>query len=266
MKKIFYIAAAALLVSILTGLLLAKSISSWILRGSVASPRLVVHSTAADGNLAVVLRSQLEKDYRRLQSHYGVDLQEPIHVHLFTGTLLYNMAFGNPFPLPRRTYAGQTIGNHSYVLIPGNWQPAPDSVFPPDRGRTTAAHEMTHAFVHQINPTVEGWVTEGIAQYEESAVFDDTIRRVGFSSVIGQPIREGRIPRLDSLFTVNKGTASIGADYRFAGSFFDFAATTYGYPAIVRFVRSHDFKSSFGKEQAVIQEEWTAYLEAHYVF
>ena len=118
-----------------------------------------------------------------------------------------------------------------YALIPALWKPQPDSAFPPERTRTTLAHEMAHAFVFEINPAVKGWVTEGIAQYEQTAVFNDLTRKHGFASAIGTHIEAGRIPRFSELFAGHAVTShEITGDYLFAGSFIDFAAVTVRVP------------------------------------
>ena len=162
------------------------------------------------------------------------------------------MAFGNPFPLPRRAgnYAGQHIDGGVYALVPRDWSPQPDTVFPPERARTTVAHEMAHAFVFEINPGVKGWITEGIAKYEETAEFSDLVRTHGFASTIGESIEEGNIPKFSELFTRHQVTSSeITGDYLFAGSFVDFASVKYGFRNIAAFVRTNDFSASFGRTE-----------------
>jgi hypothetical protein len=248
--------------------LLARRTSDGIVSPRFESSHFRFFSASGDIDLARTFGSVLEKDYARLRDHYGRDLPSKPNIRLFTSNLLYNMAFGNPFPLPRRAgnYAGQHIEHDVYALIPGDWKPQPDTVFPPERARTTVAHEMAHAFVFEINPDVKGWVTEGIAQYEQTAVFDDLIRKHGFSSVIGKTIEEGKIPKFGELFAGHKVTSSeITGDYLFAGSFIDYAAVTYGFRGISAFVKTNDFSSSFGGTEREIWEGWVRYLKDRYV-
>jgi hypothetical protein len=72
-------------------------------------------------------------------------------------------------------YGGQHIGNRFYILVPKEWDTKPVTVFPPEKTRTTFAPEMAHVFVYRINPDVNGWITEGVAKFEETAVFNDQI-------------------------------------------------------------------------------------------
>jgi len=268
MRRKIIVTLVVVLVVVGSSVLFAKRISNWIVSTRFESPHFRFHSASGDTALAKNLESVLERDYARLRGHYERDVHDKITVRLFTSNQLFNMAFGNPFPLPRRAgnYAGQHIDHDMYTLVPADWRPQPDSAFPPERTRTTLAHEMAHAFVYEINPDVKGWVTEGIAQYEQTAVFNDLIRKYGFASAIGKDIQAGRIPKFSELFAGHKVTSSdITGDYLFAGSFVDFAAATYGFRSISAFVQTNDFSSSFGKTEREIWEGWVQYLREHYV-
>jgi hypothetical protein len=256
-------------ITVLIGLnfIFTKRISSWLLSSKTESLHFVIHSRPSDSNLANQLQSIFEKDYERLKGHYKVDLESKIAVNLFTSNHLYNMTFGNPFPFPKsiNNYAGQTIGNKTYVLIPKKWKSEPDTIFPPDLTRTIVAHEMTHAFVFQINPDIKGWVTEGIAKYEETAFFNDLNRKHGFANWIGQDIKEGKIPKFTELFAGHKITsAEITFDYLFAGSFIDFAVTSYGYQKVLVFIKTNDFKTAFGNSEDEIWIKWVEFLNERY--
>ena len=268
MRRTIIVTLALVLVLVGSSVLLAERISNWIVSPRFESPHFRFRSASGDTALAKSLESVLERDYARLRAHYECDVHDKIVIRLFTSNQLYNMAFGNPFPLPRRAgnYAGQHVDRDVYALIPAQWKPQPDSAFPPERTRTTVAHEMAHAFVSEINPAVKGWVTEGIAQYEQTAVFNDLMRKHGFASGIGKSIEAGNIPKFSELFAGHKVTSSeITGDYLFAGSFVDFAAVTYGFRSLSAFVKTNDFSSAFGKTEPEIWQEWVQYLRAHYV-
>jgi len=242
MRRKIIVTLALALVLVSSSVLFAERISNWIVSPRFESPHFRFHSASGDTAPAKGLESVLERDYARLSAH--------------------------PFPLPRRAgnYAGQHFDHDVYALIPAHWTPQPDSAFPPERTRTTLAHEMAHAFVFAINPDVKGWVTEGIAQYEQTAVFNDVIRKHGFASAIGKTIEAGRIPKFSELFAGHTVTSSeITGDYLFAGSFVDFAAVNYGFRSIAAFVKTNDFSSSFGKTEPEIWEERVQYLREHYV-
>lgn len=253
----------------LLGLLLTKRISDWLLSERFESPHFVVYSRTSDAKLGRDVAQVLERDYGRLAARYRTGLREPVRVHVYTSQQLYNMAFGNPFPIPRAPdgYTGQSTGNDVYVLVPAIWQPLPDAAFPPERTRTLCTHEMAHSFVHQLNPNVTGWITEGVSIYEQTVYFDDSIRRVGFTGWIGEDVKRDGIPRFSQLFDGTRKITdrSITKDYVFAGTFIDFAVTRYGYPALGELIRSYDFVRSFGKSEDEIWREWTAYLKQKYV-
>jgi hypothetical protein len=268
MRRTIIVTLTLALALVGSSVLFAERISNWIVSPRFESPHFRFHSASGDTALAKSLESVLERDYARLSAHFECDVHDKIIIRLFTSNQLFNMAFGNPFPLPRRAgnYAGQHFKHDVYALIPAHWTPQPDSAFPPERTRTTLAHEMAHAFVFAINPDVKGWVTEGIAQYEQTAVFNDVIRKHGFAGAIGKRIEAGRIPKFSELFAGHTVTSSeITSDYLFAGSFVDFAAVKYGFRSIAAFVRTNDFSSSFGKTEPEIWEDWVQYLREHYV-
>jgi hypothetical protein len=251
-----------------SSLLFARRISGWIVSPRFESSHFRFFAASGDTALARSLEPVLERDYARLRQHYERDIHGKITIRLFTSNQLFNMAFGNPLPLPRRAgnYGGQHIEHDAYALIPAGWTPQPDSVFPPERGRTTVAHEMAHAFVFDINPDVKGWVTEGIAQYEQTAVFNDLTRKYGFASAIGKSIEAGSIPKFGELFSGHRVTSSeITLDYLFAGSFFDFASVKYGFRSISAFVKTNDFSAAFGQAESEVWEGWVQYLREHYV-
>jgi hypothetical protein len=246
----------------------ARRLSNWIVSPRFESDHFRFYSDSGDTALAKSLESVLERDYARLKQHYERDVHNKINIRLFTSNQLFNMAFGNPLPLPRRAgnYGGQHIDHDVYALIPADWKPQPDSVFPPERGRTTVAHEMAHAFVFDINPDVRGWITEGIAQYEQTAEFNDLTRKYGFAGAIGKDVEAGRIPKFSELFAGHRVTSpEITGDYLFAGSFIDFASVTYGFRSISAFVKTNDFSASFGQTESGIWEGWVQYLREHYV-
>jgi hypothetical protein len=267
MKNKIVLISAFIAILIALNLIFVKRISRWLLSSKTESTHFIIAARPSDAELSNRLQSVLEKDYMRISNHLGIGLNSKSTVHLYTNNQLYNMAFGNPFPIPRRmdNYGGQHIENDFYILIPASWVAQPDSVFPPERARTTVAHEMTHVFVYQINPNVKGWITEGIAKFEENVVFTDSIRKIGYTSWIGNAINENKIPRFNELVEGEKITSSkMVQDYLFASTFFDFASAKYGYQIIREFIKSNDFDSSFGKPENEIWKEWAQYLKERY--
>jgi len=213
--------------------------------------------------LAKNISNVVEKDYDRLNKSFKTDINSKITVRVFTNRQLYNMAFGNPFPFPRKAgnYDGQSIENIAYVLIPKTWQVLSDTVFPPEMTRMILAHEMAHSFVYHLNPNISGWLTEGIALYEQTPVFNETIRKAGFISWIESDIKNGLIPKFSELFNGKKITNPlITKDYVFAGSFIDFVLTKYDYDVLINFIKSFDFTKSFGIGESEVQDEWIKFL------
>jgi hypothetical protein len=251
------------------GILCAKPLSQAIATRQIANDRFIVYASARDVRLIRTLAGVLEKDYGRLEARYGSGRTQPVGIHVFTSNLLYNMAFGNPLPLPRAAggYTGQSVGHDIYVLVRSNWQPPPDSIIPPDRTRTLCVHEMAHAFVYRLNPAVRGWITEGVATYEQTPIFTDAIRKVGFTGWIERDIRQGSVPRFARLF--DGGTKitdrAITRDYAFAGTFVDYAVARHGYPALVAFIKAPDFVRAFGRSEDEIWKEWVGYLKEKYL-
>lgn len=231
--------------------------------------RLVAYSSAGDGALTGRLLAVLEKDYRRLAAHYAAGPARPVVIHVFTSNLLYNMTFGNPFPLPRAAggYAGQSVANEVYVLVPPKWQPQPDSAFPPDRTRTLCAHEMAHAVVYELNHQVKGWLTEGVAMYEQTCAFTDDIRKAGFTWWIEKDVRQQTVPKFSRLFdgTTKITDQAIVRQYVFAGTFVDYAVARHGYPALTEFIRTSDFARSFGRSEDEVWTDWVRYLHEKYL-
>jgi hypothetical protein len=263
MKRKIGISFLVVFVIIALSFLFAKRISQWVVSSKYETTHFTFFSSSSDFNLAKNISNVVEKDYDRLKKNYITDLKSKITVRIFTKRQLYNMAFGNPFPLPRKAdnYDGQSIENNAYVLIPKTWHVLPDSIFPPERTRMLLAHEMAHSFVYHINPDISGWLTEGIALYEQTPVFNETIRMAGFTSWIESDIKNGLIPKFSELFNGKKITNPlITKDYVFAGSFIDFVIMKYNYDVLIKFIKSLDFTKSFGKSESEVQDEWSKFL------
>jgi hypothetical protein len=263
MKRKIGISLLVVFVLITLNFLFTKKISQWIVSSKYETTHFTICSSSGDFNLAKNISNVIERDYDRLKKNYKTDLNSKIIVRIFTNRQLYNMAFGNPFPIPRKAdnYDGQSIENTVYVLIPKTWQALPDTIFPPERTRMLISHEMAHSFVYHINPRISGWLTEGIALYEQTPVFNETIRKAGFIWWIESDIKKGSIPEFSELFSGKKITNPlITKDYVFAGSFVDFVITRYGYDAMINFVKSQDFTKSFGKGESGVQDEWIKFL------
>ncbi len=127
------------------------------------------------------------------------------------------------------------------------------------------AHEMTHSFVYNLNPNISGWLTEGIALYEQTPVFNETIRKVGFITWIESDIKKGLIPKFSELFNGREITDPlVTKDYVFAGSFVDFVTMKYGYEVLIEFIKSLDFTKSFGKSETEVHMEWMKFLTEIY--
>jgi hypothetical protein len=263
MKRKTGILLLIVFVIIALNFLFTKRISQWIVSSNYETTHFTIFSSSGDFDLAKNISFVVEKDYDRLSKNYKTDINSKITVRIFTSRQLYNMAFGNPFPFPRKAdnYDGQSIGNTVYVLIPKTWQALPDTIFPPELTRTLLAHEMAHSFVYHLNPNISGWLTEGIALYEQTPVFNETIRKAGFISWIESDIKNGLIPKFSELFNGKKITNPlITKDYVFAGSFIDFVTMKYGYNVIISFIKSLDFTKSFGKSESEVQDEWMKFL------
>jgi hypothetical protein len=105
------------------------------------------------------------------------------------------------------------------------------------------------------------WLSEGFALYEQTPVFNETIRKAGFISRIETDIKNGTIPKFSELFNGKKITDPlITKDYVFAGSFIDFVIMKYNYDVLVKLIKSSDFSKSFGKSESEVQAEWSKFL------
>lgn len=267
MKRKIGISLLVILGLIALNFLFTKRISKWIVSSDHKTAHFTFYSTSHDFELTKNISNVVEKDYDRLKNNYKTDIESKINVRIFTNLQLYNMAFGNPFPFPRKpgNYDGQSTGNTVYVLIPKTWQSLPDTIFPPERTRMLLAHEMAHSFVYQLNPDISGWLTEGLAMYEQTPVFNETIRKAGFISWIESDIKNKSIPKFSELFNGRKITDQlITKDYVFAGSFVDFVIMKYNYNVLIKFITSLDFTKSFGKSESEVQTEWENFLTEIY--
>jgi hypothetical protein len=265
-RKIGY-ATVIVLVIVCLNLLFAKKISQWIVSSKYETTHFTIFSSSGDLEMTKNISGVLERDYDRLKKNFKTDIKSKITVRIYTSQQLYNMAFGNPLPFPRKAdnYDGQSIENTVYVLIPKTWQAMPDTVFPPERARLVLAHEMAHSYVYQLNPYVSGWLTEGIALYEQTPVFNETIRKMGFIYWIESDIKKGSIPKFTDLFNGTKITDPlITKDYVFAGSFIDFVTTKYNYDVMIEFIKSSDIARSFGKVESEVRNEWIKFLIDNY--
>jgi hypothetical protein len=263
MKRKIGIILLVLLVLICLNFLFTKKISQWVVSSKYETTHFTFFSSSGDFDLAKNLSKVVEKDYDRLKKNYKTDINCKIKVKIFTSRQLYNMEFGNPFPFPRKegNYDGQSIENTAYVLIPKTWKVLPDTIFPPEMTRMLLAHEMAHSFAYHLNPNISGWLTEGIALYEQTPVFNETVRNAGFISWIESDIKNGLIPKFSELFNGRKITDPlITKDYVFAGSFVDFVTMKYGYNVLIEFIKSMDFTKSFGKRESEVQDEWIKFL------
>ena len=99
-RKSTIVTLAVVLVLVGSSVLFARRISNWIVSPRFESPHFRFHSASGDTALAKSLESVLERDYARLRAHYDCDVHDKIVIRLFTRNQLFNMAFGNPFPLP----------------------------------------------------------------------------------------------------------------------------------------------------------------------
>jgi hypothetical protein len=263
MNRKIWISFLVVFLIIALSFLFAKRISQGVVSSKFETTHFTFFSSSSDFDLAKNLSNVVEKDYIRLKKNYLTDIKSKITVRIFTNQQLYNMAFGNPFPIPRKpgNYDGQSTENTVYVLIPKTWQILPDSIFPPERTRMLLAHEMAHSFAYQLNPNISGWLTEGVAMYEQTPVFSETIRKAGFTSWIESDIKNGLIPNFSELFNGRKITDPlVTKDYVFAGSFIDFITMKYGYDVLIEFIKSLDFTKSFGKSESEVQDEWRGFL------
>jgi hypothetical protein len=263
MKHKIGIALIVVFVLVALNFLFTKRISQWIVSSKYETTHFTFFSNSRDFELTKNISNVVEKDYDRISKNYKTDINSKITVRIFTSRQLYNMAFGNPFPIPRKTsnYDGQSIENTVYVLMPKTWRALPDTIFPPDLARTLLAHEMAHSFSYHLNSNIIGWLTEGIALYEQTPEFNETIRKAGFIWWIEKDIQNGLIPKFSELFNGRKITDPlITKDYVFAGSFIDFVTMKYGYDVLIEFIKSQDFTKSFGKRESEVQEEWMKFL------
>jgi hypothetical protein len=267
MKRKIVILLLVVFVLIALNFLFTKKVSQWIVSSKYETTHFTFFSSSGDFDLAKKISNVVEKDYDRISKNFKTDISKKITVTIFTSRQLYNMAFGNPFPIPRKAgnYDGQSTENTVYVLIPKTWQVLPDTIFPPEQTRMLLAHEMAHSFSYQLNPNIIGWLTEGIALYEQTPEFNETIRKAGFISWIESDIKNGLIPKFSELFNGRKITDPlITKDYVFAGSFVDFVTMQYDYNVLIEFIKSQDFTKSFGKSESIVQDEWIKFLTAIY--
>jgi hypothetical protein len=263
MKRKIGIILLVVFVIIALSFIFTKRISQWVVSSKYETTHFTFFSSSDDFDLAKNISNVVEKDYNRIRKNYKTDISSKINVKIFTSRQIYNMAFGNPLPIPRKAgnYDGQSTANTVYVLIPKTWQELPDTIFPPERTRVIVAHEMAHSFVYHLNPNIIGWLTEGIALHEQTPEFNETIRKAGFIWWIENDIKNGLIPKFSELFNGRKITNPlITKDYVFAGSFVDFVTLKYGYDVLIEFIKSSDFTKSFGKSESEVQDEWSRFL------
>ncbi len=110
MKQKILIPLLICLILIILNFTLTKRISQWVLSSKYETTHFTFFSSSGDLDLAKNISNVVEKDYDRLKKGYITDIKSKITVRIFTNRQLYNMAFGNPFPFPRKAdnYDGQS--------------------------------------------------------------------------------------------------------------------------------------------------------------
>lgn len=145
-------------------------------------------------------------------------------------------------------YIGDNIGTNVILTSPAN----PGKVHDYDTIKYAVLHEVVHAYVSVINPTIDLWLTEGVALYLSN----------------GEPFSKEyltfkRIPTYNETCTINPIEFANSNGYTFAHTYIEFIDKNYSWSQVVELVKTEDYEGILGKAREDLYDEWVDYLH-HY--
>lgn len=143
-------------------------------------------------------------------------------------------------------YIGDNIGDDVILTSPASTETAHDA----DTIKEAALHEMVHAYVYTINPSIRLWLTEGMALYLSN----------------GQPFSRGildrtPVPSLEDTRTNSPLHFSDMGGYTFAHTYIEYLDGAYGWDSVLKLIAGQDYESVFGKSEEAVYAEWAEYLQ-----
>ena len=143
-------------------------------------------------------------------------------------------------------YIGDNIGDDVILTSPASTETAHDA----DTIKEAALHEMVHAYVYTINPSIRLWLTEGMALYLSNGQ--------PFSSDV---LDRMPIPSLEDTRTGSPLRFSDMGGYTFAHTYIEYLDGAYGWDSVLQLIAAQDYELVFGKSEEAVYEEWADYLQ-----
>lgn len=178
----------------------------------------------------------------------GLSSPPPIDIFIYDSQRqMQSKKYGLLIPLLGLTwYIGDNIGDDVILTSPASTETAHSY----DAIRDAALHEMVHAYVYTINPSVRLWLTEGMALY----------------LINGQPFSRGfldrqSIPSLEDTRTGSPLRFSDMGGYTYAHTYIEYLDRTYGWASVLQLIAGQKYEAVFGKTEETVYAEWVAWLE-----
>lgn len=112
-----------------------------------------------------------------------------------------------------------------------------------------APHEIVHAYVYTMNPSVRLWLTEGMALYLTNGE--------PFSRAV---LEQTSIPSYADTRTKNPIRFSKVGGYTFAHTYIEYLEKAYGWDRVLELLRAQDYAGVLGKPEETVYAEWTDFL------
>lgn len=180
----------------------------------------------------------------------GLSGAPPIDIYIYDSQVrMQQKKYGLIIPLLGLSwYIGDNLGDDVILTSPAASGTAHDY----DTIKEAALHEMAHAYVYTMNPSIRLWLTEGMALYLTN----------------GQPFRREilsrqAIPSFADTRTKNPIHFSNMGGYTFAHTYIEYLEQAYGWDAVLRLIVSQDYEAVFHKSEEAIYGEWADYLRSY---
>ncbi|SHO54083.1 gluzincin family metallopeptidase [Anaerocolumna xylanovorans] len=146
-------------------------------------------------------------------------------------------------------YIGDNIKTKVILTSPAN----PGKVHQYNDIQQAVLHEMVHACISTLNPGIRLWLTEGMALYLAN----------------GEPfykeyLSQMQVPSYKDTGTKNPVKFSDMGGYTFSTTYIEYLKEEYGWDSVIKLIKTEDWKTSLGKSEREIYNEWMDYLKHYY--
>lgn len=146
-------------------------------------------------------------------------------------------------------YIGDNIGTNVILTSPAN----PGPVHNYDNNKYAVLHEIVHAYISVINPSIHLWLTEGTALYLSNG-----------ERFYKEYLNSMPIPTYEDTRTRNPIHFTNCGGYTFSHTYIEYINTTYGWENVLKLIETEDYEACFDKTQKEVYDEWIKYIENYY--